>query len=764
MNWSNVRLIFLRELRDQLRDRRTMFTVLVLPLLLYPLLGMTFLQVAQFMEEHPTWIWIVGAEHLPGEPQLIKDGQFAEEFCLLKESRLLTLDAERAASLELADAIEQLAARDDLSPRDAQHARLRQVVQQELVAHKYDVLVYIPPDFARSLEDARRPSRASTSSDGDAGKEADVAQVPRLKIFVNTASDKSRIAQVRVERVLDRWRNAIVEKNLQDNDIPIVAAQPFRMVDTDVAADVSRRAAVWSKILPFIVLVWALTGAFYPAVDLCAGEKERGTLETLLSIPAERSEIVWGKLLTVMTFSMSTSLLNLFSIGITGALLTQVIPHGQMPIGPPPMISVVWLIPALVPISALFSAVSLAIAAFARSSKEGQYYLLPVLMVTLPLMMLPILPATELDLGKSLIPVAGMMFLLRALIEGEYIEALRYCVPVLGVTALCCLLAIRWAINQFNDESVLFRETEKFGLGIWMRHLARDREDTPNFVEAFLCGVLILLFRFFAGVFMPPIENWSSFFVSTLTIQIAFIAAPAVLMAIMLTRNPRKTLLLSKPPLLALPAGLLLALLIHPLGMAVAQGVEWLYPMGEETKLQLQGLQQFLAQAPSLWMVLLVLALTPAICEELAFRGFILSGLQHHGHKWAAIAISSVFFGAAHFLLQQSLTACALGFVIGYIAVQTRSLWPGVLFHLAYNGLSVLLSQVTPELVDQYPLLELLFRRAGDGFIYHWHTVVVGGLLACGVLWWLWRLPQTTQSRKGLQPAVDHAKVGAAAK
>src|SRR6185436_6680448 len=83
------------------------------------------------------------------------------------------------------------------------------------------------------------------------------------------------------------------------------------------------KAALWSKILPFVLLIWALTGAFYPAVDLCAGEKERGTLETLLCSPALRTEIVWGKLLTVMTFSMATSLLNLASMGFTGMLIAR---------------------------------------------------------------------------------------------------------------------------------------------------------------------------------------------------------------------------------------------------------------------------------------------------------------------------------------------------------------------------------------------------------------------------------------------------------
>ena len=70
-----------------------------------------------------------------------------------------------------------------------------------------------------------------------------------------------------------------------------------------------------------MLLLWAMTGAFYPAVDLCAGEKERGTLETLLSSPAERSEIVLGKLLTIMAFSMVTAALNLVSVGVTGWLI-----------------------------------------------------------------------------------------------------------------------------------------------------------------------------------------------------------------------------------------------------------------------------------------------------------------------------------------------------------------------------------------------------------------------------------------------------------
>ncbi len=97
MNWSNVKLIFVREVRDQLRDRRTLFTIAVLPLLLYPLLGMSFLQVSQFMHEQPTRIWVVGAQDLPHDPPLLEETSFHSDLLSVDESRLMLLDVDNPA-------------------------------------------------------------------------------------------------------------------------------------------------------------------------------------------------------------------------------------------------------------------------------------------------------------------------------------------------------------------------------------------------------------------------------------------------------------------------------------------------------------------------------------------------------------------------------------------------------------------------------------------------------------------------------------------
>ena len=179
-----------------------------------------------------------------------------------------------------------------------------------------------------------------------------MVRVPSPEIFFSTATEKSQVTQLRLDRILARWGEAIGRENLTVGRVPDNVATPFSLNDRDLADRGHRDAALWSKILPFLLLIWALTGAFYPAVDVCAGEKERGTLETLLSSPAERIEIVWGKLLTVMVFSMATAVLNLISMGITGTALLSQLPR----FGPPPPLAPLWLLIALVPVAALFSA------------------------------------------------------------------------------------------------------------------------------------------------------------------------------------------------------------------------------------------------------------------------------------------------------------------------------------------------------------------------------------------------------------------------
>ena len=743
---ENVKLIYFREMRDQLRDRRTLFLIAVLPLLLYPLLGTSFFQLSQFLQHHDAKVLVVGVEQLEEvdwAPPLVKGDHFAPSLFDDKSLQKNLVLVRPSEFPEYREALATPSERDEEQEHDEESERapdseFYRATRSLLDSGKVEAVLVFPDRFEERLRAVRKAlvdRRAAAS-----------AAFPEPAILFNSADDKSQLAQLRVEQVLRRWRSVLTEENLTASNVPVEATKPFELRPRDLAKAQQRQAALWSKVLPFFVFIWALTGAFYPAVDLCAGEKERGTLETLLTSPASRREIVWGKLLTVMTFSTITAVLNLGSLGITGKFvidqLSQVAAFGgDRTLSMPPAQSLFWLAAALVPISALFSALCLACAAFARSTKEGQYYLMPLMLVIMPLMMLPMSPGVELTLGNSLVPITGMVLLLRAVIEGQYQEALPYVFTVLAVTVSCCLLAIRWAEDQFNRESVLFRESERLDLKRWLIHLVRERGETPSFGQAMLCLAIILIVQFFVGIALSaqqPEELGFNYLAKTLLIsQLACIFAPAVIMTVMLTSNPRRTLLLERlPRAWHVATGAVLAILLHPVVVKLSEGVQSVFPVQPDVFEGIKALESAFGDAPSIWVLLALVALLPAICEELALRGFVLSGLRHLGHKWWAIAISAVAFGAIHMFLQQKVTAAAVGLVIGYLAVQTGSIVPCMVFHLIHNSLAA----VVPGWIQEHPTYNGMNTMA----LYHPTTVVVCGAAA---LWVLWRLHQLSYDR-----------------
>lgn len=780
MTLRNVRLILTRELRDQLRDRRTLFMIAVLPLVLYPLLGLTFFQLAQILQEQPAEVWVVGARHLADLPPLVENNRFARAlFAGPAERGLLHLHFAPGEPRRGGPAAGWF---------EFQQAEARRLVEEG----KYDAAVVIPEDLGDRLDLFRQAMRradaeneapplgaqaadapaaqaagalARPAADAPGGQAAKASstpaaepgrgpllslEVPSPKIIYSKSRDRSLIAFARLSAVLQRWTEQVGAENLAAGGLPLDAARPFAIENENITPLAEHEGlATWAKVLPMLLVIWAMTGAFYPAVDLCAGEKERGTLETLLCSPAARSEIVLGKLLTVMLFSMVTAALNLLSMGLTGWVALSRVPG----FGPPPLRAWVWLGLALVPLSALFGALSLALAAFARSTKEGQYYLVPLMLVTMPLAVLPMSPVVELNLGTGLLPITGVALLLRSAIEGSYWQALQYAPVVAAVTLGGCLLAVRWAVEQFNSEALLFREGERLEVGLWMRHLLRDRQPTPTAGAAVFCGMLILVLRFFLGLGFAEPKDFASFGRLVLATQLLVVLAPAAGLSLVLVRSRKQTFLLRWPRTAALGAAALLAVALHPVIVALDASLLRLYPPSERTLQTLLGWQELILQAP-LWQRLLLVALLPAVCEELAFRGFILCGLRHLGHKWRAIIYAALFFGLTHGILQQSITASLLGAVLGYVAVQTASIYPGMVFHTIHNALPLVAAEIPRHMVGQTALRALLVPAEGGAYAYS-GSVVAAGLIVAGVsLAWFARLPYPKSAEEAYQEAL----------
>jgi sodium transport system permease protein len=724
MRWANVWVIFRREVRDQLRDRRTLFMIFVLPILLYPLLGIGIVQLSLKFEQKPRTVVVLGVEHLPESPRLLNERGDGFDSALFDSPS----DAER-----LKVRVEQ----DKEYWGNPEHRR------EALRTGEADAVVLIPPDLRNQIDDSRSLN---------------------IPIAYDSADERSQITYLRVREVIARWNERIVLERLKRDQKPPSYVEAVQPVAVDVASREESGGSVWSRLFPFLLVMMALTGAFYPAVDLCAGEKERGTMETLLISPASRTEIVIGKFLTVVLASVMTALLNLASMGLTGVqlahLVSSVMPAGskQVPsvtLQPPTLLSAFWMIVLLIPLSGFFSAVCLALAVLAKSMKEGQYYMTPLYLVALPLIFMSMAPGVELDLFYSLVPITGVSLLLKALMQHEYAVARHYFLAVLVSTIVYGAVALRWAIDQFQREGVLFREAERFDLRYWVRHLFRDKEPTPTAGEALTCFVLMLT------------SAWALLNVMSTSLgamaagQVAFILTPPVAMGFLLTSDPRRTLRLYWPKgkYLALAVGLALALnpLVNELGMVV----DYLFPLSESVK---RVFSQLMFKIPNAWTALLLLALVPAVCEEVAFRGYILSGLQRSYRTRSAILFSALLFGFLHVLLslfQQFFNAVLLGLVLGLLAVRSRSLVPCILFHFLHNSLALLrglpirevLGPSAAEWIERHRIASWFYRDPDKG-LYHWPWLALGAVLAMLLVTGLLR--DTDRSRDGKDEAVPH--------
>lgn len=799
MNWKNIKLIFQREVRDQLRDRRTLFMVAVLPLLLYPALGIGMVQMTVTFSEQVRTVVLLGADQLPA-PELIRDQRFAEEFFVHPEHasklrvvtdlpgslELLELsDAQRAnlstfiervqsdqdAVQELIQIQEQFSTQpgqslsnlegENLAVLSRQELKLRAQLSQWFSTAPAQVVVIFPEGFREHYEVVNRKLAAREFA------EIDLHAGPQPVILHNSADEKSDIAYQRVKQVLNEWKAKLLQQRLAESALPQTLPDAVKLATVDLAEANELAANVWSKIFPALLVIMSVTGAFYPAIDLGAGEKERGTMETLLISPATRTEIVLGKFFTVMLFSISTALLNLASMGFTGKhMLSTVGSAKASPIGDlsfPPLSSLTWVVLLAIPLAALFSALSLSFAMFAKSSKEGQYYLTPLLMVTMGLTMFCLNPAVELTQYHSVLPVVGPALLLKALLLGgaSASAALMYVLPVLITSVGYSALALWWAIEQFQSEGILFREAEQFDLRLWIRHLLRDKEPTPSFMEAGVCFVMIALLQF---IFLTSMQKNPTLLADPLnmvTVQLIYLIAtvgvPPVLMAILLTSRPFLSLRLRWPSWQMLGAAIILPLSLQPLALELMSWLDPFFPPlppGAEQMLRMMSVESV-----PLWLTFTTFAIAPAVCEELAFRGFLLSGLQRSRHKWLPIVISAVLFGAIHMIPKQQFNASLLGLVLGLLAVRSQSLLPCILFHAIFNGTQVLMARWGDSVYTSDIARRLFILKEGpEGMLVPegFHPVFLGLCAGVSLALILWLL-RTSESEPN-EPALSGAE------
>jgi len=399
MNLRDLGIVYRKELRDLLRDRRTIISMFVVPLVMMPLVsasvGIVALhQMREVMQEtYP--IMVLGGEDSP---------------------KTLT-------ALRQLDNLEFVAAAPDY--------------KQQIADKKIRAAVEIPPGFDAALDNGAPAT---------------------IRIYDYEGEFKSETATRTLRDFFSDWRDQTVAARLAQRNLPKDLTHPFEVETDNVAPPEKVSGNLLGALLPYIVLITCLAGAIYPAIDLTAGEKERGTMETLLSSPVQRMDLALGKCLTVMTVSMTTVGLSLASSGVTLLLVkhfgANLMRQSGLPLAVSPL-ALLAVFALMLPTALFFSSALLSIGLFARNTKEANSYLQPMMIVVIFPAMMSLLPGFELNYVRALIPVVNASLLCKEVLSGAY--HWNYIALVFGSSCAYAAVALTAAVALFKRESVIFR-------------------------------------------------------------------------------------------------------------------------------------------------------------------------------------------------------------------------------------------------------------------------------------------------------------------
>jgi sodium transport system permease protein len=663
---SPILTICRKELIETLRDRRTLLMMIGLPVIVYPLLmmGLSRLQESQeaASEARTSAVALWGAAPGPLLSALrAEDARLGVTDWL--EAPADVRKAIEDGSVRPAEPIHEDEGRagrrrGDDAARERENA-VQAAARLLLTSRRADAVLVVWPGF-------------DAATGGDA--------LGAVTVYYDSVRDDSRIARDRAESVLRDYRLALLDTREQAHGLPAGFTRAVDVLRRDVAPAARRAGYVLGAFLPFLLVSLSLFGGFYAAVDLTAGEKERGTMQTLMCAPVQPGEIVAGKFLAVWAISLVAALANVASLALT---MSRILPGGDFSI-PPASYALAALM--LLPITMTTAALFLAVAAFAKDFKDGQNFLTPVYMLLALPAGVTMLPSIELNAWTAFVPVVNIALLVKALFAGELKADLLFLVLV--SSALHATLALLLAARVFGREQILLggKEPVRHVLG-----LERREGGTPSPTVALTTFALALVLAFYASL---AIET-RGLVTMLLVTQYGFFLLPALAVVAGLGFSARDTLSLRAPSWQAVVAAFVIG---ASAWLAIAGVVVRIAPPPDSLVKALEKLLQLGDTPMPLWVVLLAVAVTPAICEELFFRGVVLSGLSRLG-MWPAIAISALLFGLAHASIYRLLPTFALGLILGYVVWKTGSIVTSMIVHALNNGLVAWLAQ-TPSATE----------------------------------------------------------------
>ena len=390
--------IFKKELTDVLRDKRTLFFMIVIPVIVMPLIFIGSIKFQEYQsKKSDEKILNIGLINKTSDSQ-IRDYLLDQKGVYLVED--IDLD-----SLELGIKNDSL--------------------QGGLYIHK---------NFINDI---------STNAMG------------KVEVYYKS-SDLMSKAKNRINNALEIYKNEVVSERLSQFNVDKDLLEPLDIINKDISTKKETIGKAVGGLIPYMLVIFIFLGAMYPAIDLGAGEKERGSLETLLSSPATKFEITVGKLMVVSLAGMVSGLISVIGISVPfyfiGNIPDQIKSTVLEIISPFIIVSVIIL---MIPIAIFFASMLLSISFYARSFKEAQSLMGPLNIIIIVPLMLTLGPGIEIDHITALIPLINVGLLTKEILAGSAQPI--YFIETLSSLLFFAAIGIRFSVYWFNKENTIFR-------------------------------------------------------------------------------------------------------------------------------------------------------------------------------------------------------------------------------------------------------------------------------------------------------------------
>ncbi len=634
MNYKQLRTLYKKEILDVIRDKKTILTMVVLPVLLYPILFLLIMQIMTLvMETQEESTYYIAYENVPkGHSQALNDWIVGDE-----------------------DELEYI-----LKEVESDNP------QEDLKAEKIDAYITVEQTESQ-IQYEIHYLYAATGSNTAAGM---------LKEEIESFSKRVAEDQAR-EQGLD------VDKLLY----PVVATMD------DQSSNESSVGSMLGGIIPFLLITSIVMGCIYPAIDATAGEKERGTLETLLTLPVGNMELIASKFLSVATIAVVSVMMNVISMG--GVVLylystMNALSEGANDLDLGTFIPAILItVLCVIAFSLFISAITMIVCSFAKSFKEANNYVTPISLVVMLTGYIGIIPTIELNTTMALVPVANICLLIKNLLVFKYDFTLI--VLVLLSNIIYAFVSV-WVLGKiYNSESVLFGESFS---GIKLFELRKNikKGSMPSIQESILIMVVALLLMVYVGGMVSASAPLSV----GLIVQQAFIGVLPILAAIYIKADMKRVFSLKMPGLKNLVGAIVLGVGGICLNLVVSSLLSMAFPNNSEAvNQQYTQILEGVSFVPALFLM----ALLPAVCEELMFRGYMFTAFRNHMSLPKAIIIVSLLFGVSHMSMIKIVPTALLGATLAYMIHKSGSVVTSSLVHFLNNAVAVVMLYYGSEIV-----------------------------------------------------------------